>query len=297
MRIGFIGLGNMRNPMAANLIRAGYELTVHDLKPKNARNLLQMEAQWAASPRAVAGSVDTVIASLPGPREVEAVLLGDDGVLAGLSAGGTWIDMSTSSPDLAHRIAHTAGVKDIAVLDAPVTGAIDGAQAGTLNIFVGGEREVFDRHLPVFEALGERVFLAGPLGSGLAAKLITNMLWFINAVAVGDALMLGAKSGLDLPTLWQIIQSSADNSWMAEHDVPAIFRGDYDPSFTLALCSKDLDLISTLGRQLGVPLELSALVEQRFLQAREKYGATQGEMSVMRLLEDTLGVELRAAGY
>ncbi len=294
MTIGFIGLGNMGNPMAANLIRAGFALTVHDLSQSAADNLLAGGAKWADSPRELAQSADTILCSLPGPPQVEAVMLGDEGVLAGARSGSTWIDLSTNSPKLLKRLAALAAERGVDTLDAPVTGAVDGAQAGRSVYFVGGEREVFERQLPVFEAMGEKIFYAGPLGTGLAAKLLTNLLWFINAVAIGEGLMLGAKAGIGLPTVWEIIKSSAGNSWVAEHDVPALFRGDYDPSFTLNLCCKDLHLISDLGRELDVPLELGTLVEQVFLRAKSQYGGEQGELHVVKLLEDLLDTELRA---
>jgi len=297
MQIGFIGLGNMGNPMAASLIKAGFDLTVHDLRRSAADNLLALGAKWADTPQAVAQASDTIISSLPGPVQVEAAMLGADGVLAGIRPGSTWIDLSTNSPELLERLAAMAVEKGADTLDAPVTGAVDGAQAGKSIYFVGGEQAVFEKHRPVFEAMGEKVFHAGPLGAGLAAKLLTNLLWFINAVAIGEGLMLGAKAGIELTTLWEIIKASAGNSWVAEHDVPSIFRGDYDPSFTLYLCCKDLRLITEMGRNLGVPLELGAQVEQIFLRAKAKYGPEQGEMSVVKLLEDLLETRLRASGF
>lgn len=296
MKIGFIGLGNMGNPMAANLIKAGYALTVHDLRSDAAENLIALGARWADSPRAVAEVSETIITSLPGPPQIEAVLLGDQGLLAGARSGSTWVDMTTNSPELLRRIGAMAAEKGLAVLDAPVSQAVDGARAGTLTYFVGGDPAVFDQHRPVFEVLGEEIFHTGPLGTGLAAKLLTNLLWFINAVAIGEGLMLGARAGIELSTLWEVIKASAGNSWVAEHDVPSIYRGDYDPSFTLNLCCKDLRLITDLGRELQVPLELGALVEQTFLRARTQYGGEQGEMSVVRLIEDLLGTQLRVSG-
>ncbi len=297
MTIGFIGLGNMGNPMAANLIKAGFALTVHDLNQSAADNLLAGGAKWADSPRQLAQAADTILCSLPGPPQVEAVMLGDEGVLAGARSGSTWIDLSTNSPELLKRLAALAVEQGVDTLDAPVTGAVDGAQAGRSVYFVGGERDVFERQLPVFEAMGEKVFYAGPLGAGLAAKLLTNLLWFINAVAIGEGLMLGVRAGIGLPTVWEIIKSSAGNSWVAEHDVPSIFRGDYDPSFTLDLCCKDLHLINDLGRELDVPLELGTLVEQVFRRAKSQYGGEQAELHVVKLLEDLLGTELRAPGF
>jgi 3-hydroxyisobutyrate dehydrogenase len=293
MKVGFVGLGNMGRPMAENLLRAGFDLTVHDLHRATAEPLLKAGAQWAKSPRELAANCDTVVSSLPGPSQVAAVACGERGLLAGLNRGSTWIEMSTSSISLIRELAAEAEKRGAHILDAPVTGAVDGAEAGKLTIFVGGPADTLKHQRPLLEALSERVFHAGPLGAGLAAKLVTNLLWFINAVAIGEGLLLGAKAGIELTTLWEIIKSSAGNSWVAEHDVPSIFRGDYDPSFSLALCTKDLNLIHELGRELGVPLELGALAEQTFRRAEVQYGPDQGEMHVVKLLEEVTGTSLQ----
>jgi 3-hydroxyisobutyrate dehydrogenase-like beta-hydroxyacid dehydrogenase len=297
MKVGFIGLGQMGRPMAANIINAGYEVIVHDLRREAGEFLLDKGATWSDEAQTVAEMASAVITSLPGPTEVELVMQGEHGVLAGLRPGSTWIDVSTSSPALTRRIAALADQKGADTLDAPVTGAVDGAVAGTLTFFVGGDADVFERHRQLLAAMGENIFHCGPLGTGLAAKLLTNLLWFINAVAIGEGMMLGARAGIELQALWQIIKSSAGNSWVAEHDVPSIFRGDYDPSFTLDLCCKDLHLIQSLGRELEVPLELGGRAESIFLQARARYGGDAGEMHVVKLLEDLVGTRLQVPGF
>lgn len=294
MGVGFIGLGNMGLPMAENVLRGGFELVVHDLRRDAADPLIALGAKWADSPRELAREVDTVISSLPGPPQVEAVAYGPDGLLDGLRAGMTWIEMSTSSQELLARIAHEADKIGFTLLDAPVTGAVDGAQAGNLTLFVGGPAEALEQQRPLLATMGEQIFHTGPSGTGLAAKLVTNLLWFIHAAAIGEALILGAKAGIELTNLWQIIRASAGNSWVAEHDVPSIFQGHYDPSFTLDLCCKDLGLINDLGRRLDVPLELGSLVAHIFHRAQVQYGGEQGEMHVVKLLEDLTGTNLRA---
>jgi len=297
MQVGFIGLGNMGNPMAHNILRAGFALTVHDLRPAAAANLLDDGARWAETPAAVARQAETIILSLPGPPQVESVMLGADGVLAGLQPGATWIDMSTTSRQLCLRLADEVRERGAHALDAPVTGAVDGAQQGALTIFVGGDAAVLERQRPLLKTMGETIFHAGPLGAGLAAKLLTNLLWFIHAAALSEGLVLGARAGIELPVLWEIIKSSAGNSWVAEHDTPSVFGGDYDPSFTLDLCCKDLGLIHDLGSELDVPLELGALVEQIFHRARVTYGGDQGEMHVVKLLEDATGTALQVPQF
>jgi 3-hydroxyisobutyrate dehydrogenase len=297
MKIGFIGSGHMGRPMAQNILRAGFELTVHDLNKTAAAELLSQGARWADSPQDLARQTDSVISSLPGPPQVEAVAFGENGVVAGIRPGSTWIEMSTSDARLIQDIGIRLGDLGCYVLDAPVTGAVDGAEAGELTIFVGGDETILNRHRSVLEVMSKKIFHAGPLGTGLAAKLVTNLLWFINAVAIGEGMVLGAKAGIEPTMLWDIIKSSAGNSWVAEHDVPAIFRGDYDPSFTLDLCNKDLTLIQGLGRQLGIPLEMGALAEQTFRRAQAQYGRDQGELHVVKLLEDATRTSLQVPGF
>lgn len=296
MKVGFIGLGTMGAPMATNIARAGFPLTVHDLDRKKARSFRALGARWANSPRQCAAGADAVITSLPGPPEVEAVLTGAAGVLAGLRAGATWIDMSTNNPEVLKRLAEKAAAKGANALDAPVTGAVDGAIRGTLTIFVGGEKKVLKAHRPLLRAMGKKIVHTGPLGTGQAVKLVTNFLWFVNATAIGEALVLGVRAGVDPLLLWKAIKLSAGRSWVAEHDVPSIFAGHYDPSFTLDLCLKDLGLIRSLGRSLDVPLEVAALVERTFGRARKKYGGRMGELHVVKLLEDATGTSLEVPG-
>ena len=225
MKIGFLGLGNMGNPMARNLQAAGFSLRIFDLNRSVAAELIAGGAGWAESSRDLAASADVVITSLPGQPQVEAALLGEDGVLAGLEANAILIDMSTNERQLVARIADLAAERGAHVLDAPVTGAVDGARDGRLTIYVGGDDEVFARSEPVFIPLG-RVIHMGALGAGNVTKLITNLLWFVNAVSIGEGLLLGKQAGIDLETLWDAIKSSVGNSFVVEHDVPSIFRGD-----------------------------------------------------------------------
>jgi 3-hydroxyisobutyrate dehydrogenase-like beta-hydroxyacid dehydrogenase len=291
--VGFIGLGNMGNPMARNLLMAGFPLVVHDLQRGQAENLLAQGAQWADSPRAVAEQVAVVITMLPHPEAVQAVVSGEEGIAAGLRPGKTWIDCSTNGQENFLALAGRVAESGADVLDAPVTGAVDGAHKGELVIFVGGETAVLERNRPVLAPLAKQIHHAGPLGAGIAAKLLTNLLWFVNACAIGEALMLGAKAGIELPKLWEIIKTSAGNSWVAEHDVPSIFAGHYDPSFTLDLCVKDLRLIHQLARQLRIPLAMGSTADELFRRAQAQYGGDKGEMHVVKLLEEVTGTRLQ----
>ena len=291
--IFFIGLGNMGQPMAMNLCRAGYPLVVHDLDASKAEPLLQMGAQWADTLEAGMAQASVVICSLPGPPQVEAVLLGEHGVCRYLRPGMTIIDTSTSSVELARRLSQTIEAKQAGYLESPITNAIDGARDGKLSIFVGGDVALYAQHAPIYQVLGEKIFHVGPAGNAATVKLLTNLLWFVSAATIGEGLMLGAKAGIPLDTVWEAIKSSAGNSWVAQHDVPSIFAGHYDPSFSLALCVKDLTLINEVAQSQGYDLKMGGLAKSLFEEAMQTYGAEAGELHVVRLLEERVGLLLR----
>lgn len=293
MSIAFIGLGKIGNPMAMNLLKAGFTLTVHDLRRERADPLIAKGALWADD-AAAAAACDTVITSLPGPPEIRAVVTGERGLIAGLRRGGCWIDMSTNAPAELRGLAAMLAQNGVATLDSPVTGGVANARQGRVTMFVGGERADFERQLPVFNGIGDKVFHMGPLGSGMVTKLITNMLAFIHQVGLGEGLMLGARAGLDLATLREAIIASYGSSFVAVHDAPMILDGSYDPSFALDLVCKDLGLVSELGREVEVPLELAAHVARIFGRARERYGGESGILQVVKLLEEATGTALRA---
>lgn len=298
MNIGFIGLGHMGGPMALNLVTAGFDVTVHDVRQEAAQEHLRLGAAWAATPAACAASSDVLVTMLPGPPQVEAVMTGA-GAGAALREGSTWIDMSTSSPEAARRVAG-AVLDDRGVnrLDAPVSGMAKGAQAGTLQIFVGGDAAVHGRHRAVLEAMGdpERIFHVGPHGAGYTVKLMINLLWFSHLVASAEVLTMGVKAGVELETLRTSLVASPAQSHFLSSDVRCILEdGDYDESFAMALACKDLGLAVDVGRDLGVPTELSALVEQIYRRAKAQYGPTAGEMVPVRLYEDLAGIQLRTA--
>ena len=294
MRIGFIGLGNLGEHLAASLLRAGFELTVHDLAPERAQRLCAAGASWAASPAATAREADSVITCLPSPAAVRAVV---EEVLGGLRPGGSWIDMSTNDPDEVKRLAALAAARGIGCLEAPVTGGVHKAASGEITVLVGGDLALFEAHRPAFAAMGGEVIHMGPLGSASVIKVITNLLAFVHLVALGEALMLAKQGGLDLAKAYDAIRASSGNSFVHETESQVILAGSYDIGFTLDLACKDLGLATGLGRDLGVPLELAALVERTFERAREKYGGSAWSPMVVRLLEDALGAELRAAGF
>ena len=296
MKVGFIGLGHMGAPMSRNVLAAGHDLVVHDVRPGAAAGLLEAGASWAGSPRESGADRDVVITMLPGPGQVEEVLLGPGGLLAGLSAGDTWIDMSTSGPAVADKVRAVAGSSGVAILDAPVAGGIAGARDGTLQIFVGGATDDYLRMRPLLEVMGdrERILHVGSHGAGYTVKLMLNLLWFASVTLTAEALTIGVRAGVDVATLRLSLLTSAAASHFLEHDVLSVLeRGDFDDSFALALACKDLGLAVDLARQTGVPAEMSAMVEQIYRRARAQYGDAGGQLLPIKLLEDLTSTQLR----
>ncbi len=288
----FIGTGNMGNPIAANLLRAGYQLALADLDETKFADLLPLGGVKAQDLIASAKLADVIFLSLPGPAQVEALLFGQ-GVLAAMKKGAGLIDTTTSSVELARHIGAQAEALGVDYLEAPVTNAIDGAREGRLGIFAAGDKKAFDAYMPIFDVIGEKIFHVGAHGNGATIKLITNLLWFVHAAAVGEGLMLGAKAGISLDIVAEAIKASAGASWVAEHDIPSIFAGHYDPSFSLDLCCKDLRLTHEIAAEQGIELKMGGLARERFEEARKTYGGGAAELHVVKLIEDSAGLLLR----
>jgi 3-hydroxyisobutyrate dehydrogenase len=297
LRYGFIGLGNLGKHLAASLLRAGFDLTVHDLNRAAADDLIERGAKWAQSPKDLASVVDAVITCLPSPAASSTVLTADDGVLNGLRAGGTWIEMSTTDQHEIERVSRLAAARNIATLEAPVTGGVHRAAAGEITVLVGGDRAVYDAHRTALEAMGGSIFYMGELGKACVIKVITNMLAFIHLVAAGEALMLAKRGGLDLAQAFAAIKASSGTSFVHETESQLVLNGSYNIGFTMDLACKDLGFAHRYGREFGVPLELAALTEQIFRRAREQYGGAAWSTQVVKLLEDALHTDLRAPGF
>lgn len=297
--VGFIGLGSMGSGMTRNLLKSGFPVTVFDVRDDVVAEFVDLGAVRADSPAAVAAATDVVITMLPTPAIVSDVVNGPDGILAGLPDGGTWIDMSTSVPAVADDVRRRAADRGIHVLDAPVSGMSHGAATGMLQIFVGAAAADFKRWLPVFEAMGdpERILHVGPHGAGYAVKLMINQLWFSHLVATAEVLAVGVRAGVDLSVLRDSLVASPANSNFLERDVLSILDGgDYDEGFAIALACKDLGLSIDLARSVGVPVEVSSLVEQVYRRAKAQYGDRAGEMTPFKLYEDLIGTDLRRVG-
>jgi 3-hydroxyisobutyrate dehydrogenase len=295
-RVAFIGLGHMGGHMCRNVITAGFDVSAYDLDADALARAAREGARPAASVADCVGDADVLMTSLPGPPQVEAVLCGADGALAALAPGSLAVEMSTSSLETGRKAQAAAAAAGMDLIDAPVAGQTIGAEAATLSVYVGGDADAFARALPVLEAIGDpqRIFHLGPAGCGYAVKLLLNLTWFIQAVATAETLMLGVRAGVELDKLHSALVSSPANSNFLERDVRTVLdRGDYDEGFTMKLVTKDLGLAVDLARDVGLPVELSSLVEQIHRRARAAYGDDAGEMSAIRLYEDLAGVDLR----
>ena len=294
MKVGFIGLGNMGNPMATNLARAGHELTVHDLRREAATNLLEMGANWADSPKDAVPGNDVVFTSLPVPRDVDAVVLGENGVLEGATPNTVYMDLSTNSPTSIRRVHDLCAERGVSVLDAPVSGGVYGAAAGTLAVMVGGDRAIFDRMKPTLDAIGSHVVYCGPIGNGMVCKICNNLLSMGIGVLMTEALTLGVKAGVDLATLADVIaNSSGGNRRLVEKFPRFLFQGNFEPGFATALAAKDVRLATDLGREYGIPMELSNLVDQRHVEAMFRGWGPEDSDAVSKIQEEKAGVQLR----
>ena len=293
--VGFIGLGRMGAPMALNLRRAGYEVVAFDARAEAVEPLVAAGAVAAESTPGTAASCDVLVTMLPGPPQVEAVMVGHGGAFQALRPGSAWVDMTTSTSAVGLALARDGARRQVAVIDAPVAGMVRDAVAGTLQVFAGGTAEDVARVRPVLEAMGDRdkVVHVGSHGAGYAVKLCLNLLWFSHAAASAEVLVLGARAGVDVGTLRRALVAGPAGSALLERDIDGIFDGDYDESFTLDMVTRDLGLAVDLGRDLGVPLELGGLVEQLHRRARALYGDGAGALSAVRMAEESAGIKLR----
>ncbi len=294
MRYGYIGLGNLGGHLAASLLREGFAVVVHDMNPSLAARHLAAGALWADSPAALASQVDAVITCLPSPAASEAVL---NQVLGAGGVGLHWIEMSTLGRDDIRRLAARAGEHGLRVMEAPVTGGVHLAAQGRITVLAGGDIDLFETHEPALQAMGERIFHMGPLGSAALLKVITNMLAFIHLVADGEALMLARQGGLDLAQAWAAIKASSGTSFVHETEGQLILNGSYDIGFTLDLALKDLGFAMDFGREFGVPLDLAGLTQQTFVRGKAAYGGQAPSTRIVKLLEDVLRTDLRAPGF
>ncbi len=297
--IGFIGLGNMGGGMAGNIQKAGYPMVVYDLREAATRPFLEGGARLGNSPADVAARSEITLTSLPGPREVEMVATGPEGILQGMTAGSVYIDLSTSRPTLIREIEPQFRAKGVHVLDAPVSGGKSGAQSRNLAVMVGGEREVFDRVKPLLDAFGDKVYYAGSIGAGSVAKLVHNMIGHGVRQAIAEGLTLGVKAGVDAEALWECVRRGALGRMSVLHEGVAgtVFRGEFEPAnFALSLARKDIGLATDLGREFDVPMPVANLAEQIAIEAMNRGWGEMDSSVTFKLQEERSGVEVRASG-
>ena len=284
-RIGFIGLGIMGKPMCANLLKAGYSLTVWNRSQPGIDEVVGYGAAAGASPADVAAKSDIIVTIVTDSPDVQKVVLGPNGVLEGVKPGSVVIDMSTISPSVTRDVAAALGEKGVEMLDAPVSGGDVGAKAGTLSIMVGGKPEVFERCLPVFQAMGKNIIHIGPIGAGQTTKLCNQIAVALNMLAGCEAIMLAAKSGIDPKKMLDAISAGAAGSWMLSNLAPRIVNGDFAPGFMVKLAQKDLRLVLQTAEELELPLPGTSLMNQVWRAVQADGGGDLGTQAAIKALE------------
>ncbi len=293
MQVGFVGLGNMGNNMAMNLVKAGHSVHVTDLRREAATNLEEAGAPWADSPQAAAKGAAFTFLSLPMPKDVEQVVLADNGVLSGSESGSVIVDMSTNAPTTVKSLAEKTQAKGVAFLDAPVSGGVRGARNASLAIMVGGDKGVYDSCEPLLKVMGANVFHVGDVGTGNVAKLVNNMLAFIHMMGAAEALVLGTKAGVDPNVLWEIVKASSGGSFVWNSATRAILRDRLAPTFTVNLARKDIGLATDLGDELGVPLQMAKMAESLIENYQHTGYAQEDILATIKELEKQTGTSVR----
>jgi len=297
MKVGFIGLGNVGGKLASSLLRNKFDLTVIDLDSSLTKDFVANGASATNSPKELAQKVDIIITCLPSPKICSEVMEKKDGVIEGLSKNKIWLEMSTTDSKEVKRIGELVKSKGAIPLDAPVSGGCHRATTGNIAIFVGGERKLFERILPVLTAMGREILHTGELGSASILKVITNYLASTHLAALGEAWAVAKKSNLDMNKTFKGIQVSSGNSFVHETESQVILNGSYNINFTMDLVEKDMTLFNNLSKKLNIPLEISPLVLDIFKDAQKKYGSRSWSSMVVKRLEDNCKINFREKGY
>lgn len=280
-------------PMAGNLLKAGIELVVSDLRRERAAPLVEAGAAWAATPKEVAQACRVVLTCLPTPRAVEEVVLGPSGLRESWQAGDVFIDMSTNSPSVIRRIAQEAAGLGVRVLDAPVSGGTKGAEAGALTVIAGGEAATLEEVRPLLEPMAGRIFHVGAVGCGNVAKLVNNMIGLACNSICAEGMVLGAKAGIDPQVLYDLMTVSTADNWSLRQYPRTVFRGDFAPGFRISLAHKDIGLALALGEEFGVPLPVARAVEADLASAMAAGLGDKGVDAVILPLEERAGTKVR----
>ena len=297
MKIGFIGLGNVGAKLAGSLLRNGFDLTVRDVDQNLTDQFKNLGAKVANSGRELAKQVDLIITSLPSLKVSAEVMEAENGVLEGLSENKIWLEMSTTDEAEVKRIGEKVIAKNATPLDGPVSGGCHRAATGNIAIFVGGERKVFEKILPVLTVMGRKVLHTGELGTASTLKVITNYLASVHLVALGEAWTVAKKSNLDLEKTFKGIAASSGNSFVHETESQVILNGSYNINFTMDLVLKDTGLFDDLAKKLNAPLEISPKIVEIFKDGQKKYGSRAWSSMIVKRMEDLNNIDFRARGF
>lgn len=292
MKIGFIGIGQMGFPMANRIIDAGYELSLFDIRKEITQPLLDKGAKFSESPKKMAITCDIILSSLPGPKEVEEIVYGNEGLIYGWKSGDIYIDMSTNSPTTIRRIAESAIQKGVSVLDAPVSGGVTGAKRGTLSIMVGGDPNVLEKVRKILEVLGSKIFHVGDVGCGNVAKLINNMIALCCNAACAEGFVLGVKAGISPEILYEVLISGTANNWNLQQYPNTVFKENFEPGFRIELAHKDIQLALSLGTEYRVPTPLSVITQQGLLEAMACGLGSKDVQSIIINFEKVAGIKV-----
>jgi 3-hydroxyisobutyrate dehydrogenase len=297
MKVGFIGLGNVGGKLAGSLLRNNFDLTVRDLDKNLTQSFKDLGATVANSAKELAEQVDLIITCLPSPKICAEVMEAEDGVISGLTENKIWLEMSTTDEAEIKRISKKIIAKKAIPLDGPVSGGCHRAATGNIAIFVGGERNAFDKILPALTVMGRKILHTGELGSATVLKVITNYLASVHLVALGEAWTVAKKSNLDLAKAYKGIAVSSGNSFVHETESQVILNGSYNINFTMDLVLKDTGLFDDLAKKLGAPLEISPKVVEIFKDGQKKYGSRAWSSMIVKRMEDLNNIDFRAKGF
>ena len=297
LKYGIIGLGNLGEKIARNLINKGFSVKIFDKDQKNINKLVKLGAINSKSISEVANEVDGLITCLPSPKISTEVMAGVDGAIHYMKNGSSWIETSTTDINELKKVSEIAKEKGIKTIEAPVTGGVHRAEKGIITVLVGADKQTFYEHERAIKTFGGKIFYLGDLGSASVLKVITNMLAFANLIGAIEGLMLAKKAGLDLTTTYHAIQSSSGNSVEFETVAPVIFNGSFDTSFSLKLACKDLSLMTSLGDKFNIPMKFTKLIEEMFYEAKSKYGDEEWTPNIVKDVEKAAGENIRAPNF
>jgi len=297
MKVGFIGLGNAGGKLAGSLLRNGYDLTVRDLNKDLVNEFVERGANSGGSPKEMAEDCNVMITCLPSPKDCSEVMESKDGVLAGLSKGKIWLEMSTTDEAEIRRIGALVDAVGALPIDCPVSGGCHRADTGNISIFAGCKREAFELALPILTTMGRRVLHTGDLGTASKLKVMTNYLATVNLTSIAEALTTMKALGMDMNVTYEAIKASSGNSFVHETESQVILNGSRDISFTMDLVSKDVGIFNELAKRKGLDLEIAPLIVDIFKDGEKRYGPRELSPNIIKRLEEKANVEVLGEGF